>query len=158
MSLLKESPNKYQLPPLFTLAIVAISALLHWLVPIGWEAADVNMLMRSSGAVLLCGSLMLIGWALLTFRKHNANVLPNRAASLVLTSGPFALSRNPIYLGDVLLVAGIGLLLGSRWFLLGAVVLFFLLSELVIKREEMHLQANFPEDWSQYSKRVRRWI
>ena len=158
MSSIKESPNKYPLPPLLTLGMLVVCFVLDRLVPLGWPPEQVSFFMRSAGAALIVLALALVVWAFVVFRKHGANIIPNKAATLLLTTGPFAFSRNPIYLGDVLLVAGCGFLLGSRWYLVGAVVLFFLLAELVIKREEQHLEANFPQAWSDYKKLVRRWV
>ena len=115
-------------------------------------------LLRSAGWLLIVVAIALDIWAFLTFRKHSANMMPHKAATHLLTSGPFAHSRNPIYLANVLIVAGIGFAIGSRWFILGAVVLFFLLSELVIKREESHLETKFGQSWLDYKNLVRRWI
>ncbi len=158
MSSYSDRPNKYPLPPIFTLGALAGGIVLHRFVPIGWKSEEISWWLTGSGMVLAAGAILLIASALMTFRSHKANFHPNRAATHLLTSGPFSISRNPIYLGDVLLVAGIGLWAGSRWILLAAVVLFFLLNELVIKREEKHLEAKFPDKWGQYRQRVRRWI
>lgn len=158
MSSIKESPNRYPLPPILTLGMLVLCYVLGKIVPIGWAQQDVSVFMRSAGGALIAFAVMLDVWALLTFRKHSANIMPNKAATKLLTTGPFSFSRNPIYLANVLIVAGFGFALGSRWFLFGAVVLFFLLSEFVIKREEKHLEANFPQAWADYSQLVRRWI
>ena len=158
MSSLKESPNKYPLPPILTVGMLILCYLLDTFLPLGWEPEQVTGFMRSAGLLLIVVALALDVWAFLTFRKHKANMMPHKPATHLLTSGPFAHSRNPIYLANVLLVAGFGFGLGSRWFLFGAVTLFFLLGELVIKREEKHLAENFPESWPDYQKLVRRWI
>ena len=158
MSSLKESPNKYPLPPILTVGMLILCYLLDTFLPLGWEPEQVTGFMRSAGLLLIVVALALDVWAFLTFRKHKANMMPHKPATHLLTSGPFAHSRNPIYLANVLLVAGFGFGLGSRWFLFGAVALFFLLGELVIKREEKHLAENFPESWPDYQKLVRRWI
>jgi protein-S-isoprenylcysteine O-methyltransferase Ste14 len=155
---IKDSPNKYPLPPILTIGMLVLCYGLGRMFPLGWQQEDVTLLMRSAGAALIVVALGFNVWAFFTFRKHNANIMPNRAATRLLTTGPYAHSRNPIYLGDVFLVAGFGFLLGSRWYLFGAAILFFLLSELVIKREEKHLEANFPQAWSDYKNLVRRWI
>ena len=158
MSSMKESPNKYPLPPLMTVGMLILCYLLDTFLPLGWEPAQVTNFMRSAGVLLIVVALALDVWAFLTFRKHQANMMPHKPATHLLTTGPFAHSRNPIYLANVLLVAGFGFALGSRWFLFGAVALFFLLSELVIKREEKHLEENFPQAWANYKNLVRRWI
>ena len=154
----KDSPNKYPLPPLLTLGMLGLCALLDRFLPLGWEPEQVTQFMRGTGMMIIVLAVMLDIWTFLTFKKHGANILPNRAASSLIASGPFAHSRNPIYLANVMLVAGFGFALGSRWFLLGGAVLFFLLGELAIKREEKHMAANFPLEWEAYSLRVRRWI
>ena len=158
MSSLKETPNKYPLPPLMTVGMLILCYLLDTFLPLGWEPEQVTNFMRSAGVLLIVVALTLDVWAFLTFRKHQANMMPHKPATHLLTTGPFAHSRNPIYLANVLLVAGFGFALGSRWFLFGAVALFFLLGELVIKREEKHLEENFPQAWPDYKNLVRRWI
>ncbi len=158
MTSLKESPNKYPLPPILTIGMFALCYVLDRYLPLGWEPDQVSNFMRGTGIVVIVLALMLDVWSFLTFRKHSANITPNRAATKLLTSGPFAHSRNPIYLANVMLVAGFGFALGSRWFIFGGVALYFLLSELAIKREEKHMEANFPDAWPDYKNAVRRWI
>ena len=158
MSDARESPNKYPLPPILTLGMMVLCYLLDRFLPLGWEPEQVTNLMRGAGYLLIVVGLALDIWAFMTFRKFSANMMPHKGATHLITTGPFAHSRNPIYLANVLLVAGIGFAIGSRWFLFGAVALFFLLGELVIKREEKHMAENFPETWPDYEKLVRRWI
>ncbi len=158
MSDLKQRPNKLPLPPMLTVGTLIVCWILDLYLPLGWEADQVTNLMRGTGLLLIVVALALDIWTLMTFRKFNANFRPDRAATKILMTGPFAHSRNPIYLANVLIVAGFGFAVGSRWFVLGAAVLFFLLSELAVKREEAHLEANFPTSWADYKKSVRRWI
>lgn len=158
MSDIKDSPNKYPLPPLLTIGMLVACYFLDRFLPIGWEPDEVTNFMRGTGVLILVVAIGIDVWSFLTFRKYRANIMPHKAASQLLMSGPFAHSRNPIYLANVMLVTGFGFALGSRWYLFGAVVLFFLLSELAIKREERHLEANFPDAWADYKKLVRRWI
>ncbi len=154
----KATPNKYPLPPLLTAATLLTCYLLDRLLPIGWEPEKVTSFMRGAGFVVIGLALLIDIWAFLTFRRNNANMMPHKAASQLLLTGPFAYSRNPIYFANVLLTIGCAYALGSRWFLLGALVLFVLLSELAIKREEKHMEENFGDHWRDYCKAVRRWI
>lgn len=155
---IEERPNKYPLPPILTIGMVGLCFLLDRYLPLGWEPEQVTNFMRGTGIMIIVLAILLDIWAFMTFRKFKANIMPNRAATTLMMIGPFAHSRNPIYLANVMLVAGLGFALGSRWFLLGGAVLFFLLGELAIKREEAHMAANFPDNWPQYMKLVRRWI
>jgi protein-S-isoprenylcysteine O-methyltransferase Ste14 len=85
-------------------------------------------------------------------------VAPHRSASHLVTAGAFALSRNPIYLADTLVMIGIGLISGIAWFLLLAPLAGFLTQKLAIEPEERHLEARFGKKYRDYRKRVRRWI
>lgn len=158
MSDYKSSPNKYPLPPLMTVGMLVGCYILDKTLPLGWEPEDVTTLMRGTGLLLIAAAIAVDIWSLLTFQRHRANIMPHKAATTLIMSGPFAHSRNPIYLANVMLVTGFGFALGSRWFIFGAVVLFFLLSEFAIKREEKHMAANFPKQWPEYTKIVRRWV
>lgn len=154
----EDAPNKLPLPPLMMVGTLVVCFLLDRYAPLGWEPDQVGTLMRGTGAIFIVLAIIIDVWAFQTLRKHHTTVMPHKAASQLAMSGPFAHSRNPIYLANVLCTVGVGFLLGSRWFLFGAAILFFLLAEFAIKREEKHLEAKFPTAWKDYSKIVRRWI
>ncbi len=83
--------------------------------------------------------------AIVTLRRHRANMLPNRAATMLVTSGPFAISRNPIYLGNMLLILGAAALMATAWLVVVAAAWIALVSRLAITPEEQHLEARFGE-------------
>jgi protein-S-isoprenylcysteine O-methyltransferase Ste14 len=95
---------------------------------------------------------------MVTMRRHRANVWPHRAATALVTGGPFAWSRNPIYLGNTLLLAGAGLLLANAWFLIAALVGVWAVTRLAIVREEAHLAARFDGAWLAYVRSTPRWL
>jgi protein-S-isoprenylcysteine O-methyltransferase Ste14 len=81
-----------------------------------------------------------------------------KRSTRIVTSGVFQQSRNPIYLGMVLLCTGVAFLVDSLW-LLGLVPLFAaILQKGVIEPEEAYLERNFGEEYLRYKARVRRWI
>lgn len=110
------------------------------------------------GSALALAALGLGSWALLTFRRGGTTPEPNGAPTALLTTGPFRLTRNPLYLALSTLQAGLGLLLDSAWVLLGAPLLALLLDGLVISREEARLRSRFGAAYEAYVRRVRRWI
>ena len=150
-----DAPNRYPLPPILTAGTVVLALLLQWLVPIAWRAATFWAVL---GALVALAAVALMAWAIVTMRRHQANVMPHRAATALVTDGPFSWSRNPIYLADILLVLGLAFLFGNAWMLLGALVLALLLRELAVKREEAHLRARFPAPWGHYAERTGRWL
>jgi len=96
--------------------------------------------------------------AMLAFRRHRTTVLPNRGATRLITDGPFRLSRNPIYVGNTLLVAGLGLVFGIAWLIPAAFVGAYATGRLAIAREERHLALRFGRDWEAYAARTPRWL
>ena len=143
-------------PPLLFLACLLAGWGLGFLRPLGTHLPDA--LRHGMGAALLAGFLVLGGWALITFKGAGTTPNPNRAATALLTSGPFGYSRNPLYLGLSACLAGFGMLLDSAWVLLTVPVLVLLLNRLVIAREEARLRAQFGAAYDAYVRRVRRWI
>jgi protein-S-isoprenylcysteine O-methyltransferase Ste14 len=83
---------------------------------------------------------------------------PSEHSSKVVTSGLYAYSRNPIYLGWFLLIAGIGFRNASGLVLAIAVTMVLLLYWAVIVEEEAYLEKKFGEEYIRYKKRVRRWL
>ena len=75
-----------------------------------------------------------------------------------MTDGPYRLTRNPIYVGMVLVLAGVALLLGgiAEWFVLP--VFIWLIARNVIPVEESMLEERFGQEYQEYRARVRRWI
>jgi len=88
MSDIKDRPNKYPLPPLLTLATLIACYFLDRFLPIGWEAEKVTPFMNGAGYLAIFIALMIDVWALVTFRRNNANMMPHKAASQLLVSGP----------------------------------------------------------------------
>lgn len=149
-----ERPNRIPWPPMLYGAALAIGLVAGriWPLPLGLGAAG------WIGLPLAAAGLGLDFWALVTFVRAKSNVLPHRPAGRLLQHGPFALSRNPIYLGNTMLVAGLGVLLDTGWLLVGAAVAALACHRLAVLREEAHLAARFGADWHAYAARVPRWI
>jgi protein-S-isoprenylcysteine O-methyltransferase Ste14 len=83
---------------------------------------------------------------------------PSEHSSKVVTSGLYAYSRNPIYLGWFLLIAGIGFRNASLLVLVIAVTMVLLLYRAVILEEEAYLEKKFGEEYLRYKRSVRRWL
>jgi protein-S-isoprenylcysteine O-methyltransferase Ste14 len=112
---------------------------------------------RPLGAVLMLlgGALPASGATL--FRRRGTSVLPVRPATALVTSGPYRLTRNPMYIGFALAHAGLALRRRSTWALLMLGPVLASVDRLVIAREERYLERAFGDDYRRYAERVGRW-
>lgn len=111
-----------------------------------------------AGALVLGLGLILDLFALVGFLRARTNPLPFRPASAVVSRGPYRLTRNPMYLGMVLTVCGLGLLVNSGWLPVAALAGGFVVDRWVIPREEAYLERRFGDAYLEYKRRVRRWL
>lgn len=86
------------------------------------------------------------------------NVNPSRPATTLVTIGPYAFSRNPMYVARTCLYLGLGLLMNALCVLVAVVPLLVVMHYGVIKPEERYLEAKFGEAYRQYRSHVRRWL
>jgi len=110
------------------------------------------------GAVLVTAFAVWNGWSLLLFGRHRTGLLPGQATRTLLSTGPFARSRNPLYVGLLVLYAGLCLLLPTVWGLVLAPVAVGLLEWGAIRPEERFLREHFGAEYDAYAHRVRRWL
>jgi len=152
---LKSRPNAIPWPPLIYTVACLCGVLLERSVPTG---VLLPRWLVIAGRALMALGLGLDFWAMATMMLARTNILPNRTAGHLVTSGPFAFTRNPIYLGNTLLMLGIGLAWGAPWFLPLGFVAAFLVEKLAIRREEAHLAIRFGPEWASYSATTPRWL
>jgi protein-S-isoprenylcysteine O-methyltransferase Ste14 len=105
------------------------------------------------GGLSIALGILLAGWAVAT-----AAELDIEAPSGIITTGPYAFSRNPMYVGWTLVNLGIALVSNNLWILLSLLVVIFYTHGFVILKEEQILQEQFGEQYLEYKKAVRRYI
>jgi len=151
-------PNSLPWPPIILATSIIGAALLHYFVPLAWIPSPASDFMFALGIIIAIAAIAIDVSCFKTLAKHNTTVLPNKAADTLVTSGPYGISRNPIYLANAMLVFAIGLIFGIWWMFPAGVVGAFVTQKLAIEREEAHLNHKFGKSWRKYRKRVRRWV
>jgi len=142
-------------PPVYWFLALIAMVLLHRFAPVAtltpypWNLIGV--------LPFLLGALLNLA-ASSTFRKARTTIIPYRKSSALLTTGVFRFSRNPIYLGGILLLAGIALLLGtlSPWAMVPAFAVAIRLQFIPV--EERMMEEAFGDEWHAYCGKVRRWL
>jgi len=98
-------------------------------------------------------------WGERMFAAAGTEILPASPSNKKLvTSGPFRFTRNPMYLGLILVTLGIAFYAGTLPFFAVPVLVFFLCNKLFIPFEEAKMQRQFTDRYTDYLRRVRRWI
>lgn len=110
------------------------------------------------GGLLVGGGLLLMLLAFMEFRKHKTTVVPHQTPTSLIQSGIFSRTRNPIYLGDALVLAGLIL----RWDAVLALPMIPLFVWVIEKRfiipEEDRMRRVFRADFARYTSKTRRWV
>ena len=149
--------NRIPWPPILWLAAAAGAWGLGRLAPVAWPGLDDTPAHFVGRAFGLAGIALAI-WAVLTLSRAKTTVMPHGRADVLVTSGPYARLRNPIYLGEVFVLLGLAELTKNIWFVAAAAVFALTITGLQILPEERHLEARFGDAFRAYKSRTRRWI
>ncbi len=153
-----DKPTNMPWPPLIYIAAVALAVIANWLWPLPWLSNPLSDFLFAFGWLLVVLALAMIVSAIRTMRRAHTTVKPHEAAEHLVTRGPFSFTRNPIYLGNTIIMLGIGLIAGVVWFIVFAPIAAFATQKLAIEPEERHLQARFGKKYRDYAKKIRRWV
>lgn len=145
------------LPPPVILVLIAVAMGLTGLYP-AWTAPAMPG-QTPVAAIIAAGGLLVIVWAALCFRRARTTVNPTEPAkaSALVDTGPYRYSRNPMYLGDILLLIAWAVYLGTPVNAVWLALFAWCMDRFQIPREERALAATFGEAWNSYRTRVRRW-
>ncbi|WP_296432477.1 isoprenylcysteine carboxylmethyltransferase family protein [Yoonia sp.] len=144
------------IPPVWLLLAVVITWWIGQLQPASFAiGGPVTSLF---GGLLVGGGIVLILLAASEFRRRKTTIIPHMEANNLITTGIFKRSRNPIYLGDALILAGLTL----RWEAPIALLLVPLFMGTITQRfivpEENRLRVKFRADFARYCQNTRRWV
>lgn len=142
-------------PPVYVFAALVAMLAAHLLVPIAlvlvfpWNLIGL--------APLFLGAALAV-YAIRLFATHKTTPEPFGRSGALVTDGPFRVTRNPMYLGILVMVSGVAALFGTAGPWLVVPVLGFLLDAVFVRREEEKMELFFGDAYRNYKNRVRRWI
>lgn len=143
------------LPPFYFLLSLGLMIALDRVAP-GPRLA--GPLFDSAGLLLAALGLGIMLWAAGLFRRAGTTIKPFQESTTLVVTGPYRLTRNPMYLGMVTILLGVGLLLGSASPLIVIPVFVVILEQRFIRVEEAALECKFGAAYSTFKARTRRWI
>ena len=136
-------------------ASIIIAVVLHYFFPvtilIAFPYNLLGLLIGGLGVYLAFKSVRLL-------ISYNTTFKPSGNPSSLVTKYLYSHSRNPIYLGDFLIVLGSSTILSSLSAFIAPLIFFLVVNTIIIPFEENRLQKNFGSEYERYKKSVRRWL
>ena len=148
-------PRSRLFPPLFMIAGVLIGVGLQALESLPFVPRTAGQWI---GGCVIAAALALGVWAVLTFRRAGTTPDPHGDVTAFVITGPFAFSRNPMYVTNVAFQIGAAFVLDNAWILMLAPVTWLLLDRIIITGEEHYLADKYGATYDAYRGRVRRWL
>jgi protein-S-isoprenylcysteine O-methyltransferase Ste14 len=136
--------------------LVAIA--LQLVLPIRFPAGSLTPVRILAGAVLIVLGVRLAVLARREFSRYHQPTDPGLPTSVIVSTGVFSISRNPLYLGGVLILAGISLAFNLPWVLILLIPSLIVCHILLIAPEERYLADKFGDQYRMYTAKVHRWI
>ena len=143
---------KLSFPPVITLACLGMQFVLYLMLPL-----EVNLSLLL-GLILLIGSIVLIVMAFKELKDYETTYIPDGEPEKLVNTGPFKISRNPIYLGMFGILIASAFLMQSISALLIPILFISIIQNTWITHEEEKLKEKFPEQWEQYISSTKRWL
>lgn len=142
-------------PPTHLLIYIVVSVLMHFLYPL---QQLIRLPYSLLGIILIAAGVVLNIWADGIFKKQKTTVKPFEKPNALIESGPYRLSRNPMYLGMVLILFGASFILGSVMSFIGPIFFIIAMERVFIPDEEKTMKENFEDNYLIYKRKVRKWI
>jgi protein-S-isoprenylcysteine O-methyltransferase Ste14 len=141
-------------PPVYPLLGLAASYGLELALPL----PRLPWVLRVGGVVLAVSAIAFAVWAVVTLVRHHTPLDPYRPTTAIVDRGPYAASRNPIYVAFVFGMLGIGVAADWLWAAPLAPLVLLALHVFVVRKEERYLGGKFGDEYADYRRRVHRWI
>lgn len=113
---------------------------------------------RYIGIILIISGVILNLWADVLFKKSKTTVKPDEMPEALIVSGPFKISRHPMYLGMTVILLGLAVFLNSIMVFIFPIAFAILMEKKFVPFEENNLEIAFGDKYLGYKQKVRQWI
>ncbi len=144
------------MPPVWLAAFIALAWAQAWLLPTGLSLDHPATDLLSG--LLIGAGLVLMALAVTELRRHRTTVIPHNTPTALVQTGIYKRSRNPIYLGDVLILAGLILRFDAVVSLVLLPVFVWLIERRFILPEEDRMRRAYKAGFARYERKTRRWV
>jgi len=147
--------KKKIMPTTYLLVLLLLSIGLHFVFPI---KKIIHSPYTYLGIIFIIFGSILNIWADNMFKKSKTPVKPHETPTSLEVSGPFRISRHPMYLGGVAILLGAAVIMGSIITFVFPILFLILMEIIFIPFEEKNLERVFGEKFLDYKKKARRWF
>lgn len=145
-------------PPVLMLGGLIVACGLESAWPLGPGPFDGGTRAIGVGLGLFALAAAVVFYCAILFDKAGTTIPVHQPTSKLVTHGPYAVSRNPIYLALILAYCGLCIAATTMWGFILLPALVYVLTHGVIMREEAYLEGKFGDAYRAYLKRVPRWL
>ena len=142
-------------PPVYFLIALTIMIEMHFFAPLAIYA---HSLLLYAGVLLASFGLGMAATSARVFKQVDTGIVPFDKATVLVSGGFYRFTRNPMYLGMVLVLLGIALALGTAGSLVPIPFFIWVIHLNFILGEERFLEEAFGEEYLAYKSKVRRWL
>jgi protein-S-isoprenylcysteine O-methyltransferase Ste14 len=128
------------------------------LLPVRIHSQEGLNIIKITGATLFIVGAIFATWSLIIFHKARTTTTPGESSNKLVISGPYKISRNPMYVSLILAYLGEAGLLTQLWPVLFLPLTVLYVNRIVIPLEEEVLKKDFREYYENYMIKVRRWL
>ena len=143
------------MPDGYFVILLSLTILSHFIAPI---ISIIFFPYNLTGIILIFFGILIALWSNSILIQKQTSIKPYETPSFFVEFGPFKYSRNPIYLGMVLILLGVDVLLGTLVTFIFPIIFIIIINKLFIPIEENNLHRKFGNKHLEYKKRVRKWI
>ena len=142
-------------PPVYYIAAFLCGVALELIFPTSWPSLGVRL---AVALLAVAAWLALDGAAMVFFHRAGTSMVPMNPTTALVTSGPYGVTRNPLYVGMAFLYVAFAFAFGVIWPLAFLPAVIVIIDRFVIAREEPYLERQFGQAYRDYKARVRRWL
>jgi len=145
--------NRY--PLLIMVVLLGLCWSFSWFFPLPYSLGFYG---KVTGLLAISAGILLLSIAAGLFIARKTTVMPTRAPNKLVTEGIYSVTRNPMYLGMLLILSGFPLMIDAIIGLICPLIFFLIMDRIMIPREEQVVEGVFGKDYLEYKSKTRRWI
>jgi protein-S-isoprenylcysteine O-methyltransferase Ste14 len=137
------------------MVLLGLCWIIKWLFPLNY---GLGLYGKVTGLSAMSAGILLLSVAVGLFIARKTTLMPTKSPNKLVTEGIYRVTRNPMYLGMLMILSGFPLIIGTIIGLICPLIFFLLMDRIIIPREEKVVEGVIGEDYLEYKSRTRRWI